>query len=122
MVFSLPLIAMANMDAEIRHLLKFAEESSCKYERNGKMHTSKKAVEHIQSKHNYYKDDIKATEDFIRLAATKSTMSGKYYLIHCPGQDVIKSKDWLLQELMAYRKSQVTTKVHTMNPELGSEK
>lgn len=89
--------------SEIQHLMKLIETMECQYERNGTLHTGQEAVEHIQKKYNYYKDDIKTTEDFIEYSATKSKMSGKYYMIQCPGKPVVKSKDWLLQALKEFR-------------------
>lgn len=96
--------ASSSTQTEINHLLKFVFETKCQYERNGTMHTGKEAKEHIQKKYDYYQDDIKTTEDFIRLSATKSYFSGKHYKIHCLDQPTIKSSDWLLKELKAFRK------------------
>lgn len=94
----------ASTQDEIAHLLKFVETTECKYERNGTLHTGAEAVEHINKKYQYYADDIKSTEDFIKYSATKSKMSGKYYKIHCVNKAVVKSQEWLLIELKAYRK------------------
>jgi hypothetical protein len=96
----------ASTQDEIAHLLKFVETTECKYERNGTLHNGAEAVKHINKKYQYYADDIKSTEDFIKYAATKSKMSGKYYKIHCANADVVKSQEWLLTELKTYRKSQ----------------
>jgi len=94
----------SDMQNEIDHLLKFVENTECQYERNGTSHTGKDAAEHIKKKYEYFKDKIDSTEKFIELSATKSTMSGKYYMILCKGNSKIKSQDWLLQELTQYRK------------------
>ena len=91
---------------EINHLLSYVESTECKYERNGTMHTGAEAAEHINKKYEYYQDDIKTTEDFIKYSATKSKMSGKYYKIHCAEKTAVKSKDWLLSELKRYRLAQ----------------
>ena len=96
--------AVSSTQDEINHLLQFVSETQCQYERNGTMHNGKEAKDHIQKKYDYYEDDIKTTEDFIRLSATKSYLSGKHYKIHCPDQSAIKSSDWLLNELQAFRK------------------
>lgn len=93
----------ASSQDEIDHLLGFVGETSCTYERNGTMHKGSEAVKHIKRKYNYFSDDIKTAEDFIKYSATKSTMSSKYYQVHCPDQPTIKSKDWLLSELKRYR-------------------
>ncbi|WP_016957687.1 DUF5329 family protein [Catenovulum agarivorans] len=96
--------AFADMQAEIDHLLNYVANTNCQYERNGTMHKGEEAVAHIKKKYDYFIDDIESTEDFIKYSATKSKMSGKYYLIHCPEQTPIKSKYWLLAELAKYRK------------------
>jgi len=93
----------ANTQSEINHLLNYVSSTTCSYERNGSLHNGKEALAHIKKKYDYFKDDIKTTEDFIKYSATKSKMSGKYYYIQCPNKKKIKSKDWLLAELAAYR-------------------
>ena len=102
----LSLNAFASTDNEINHLLNFVASTDCQYERNGTLHTGQEAVEHINKKYNYYSDDIKTTEDFIKYSATKSKISGKYYQIHCGNNPAVKSQDWLLTELSVYRKAQ----------------
>jgi len=89
---------------EINHLLAYVEKTTCAFERNGKHHSGKQAVKHIKKKLNYYKDEINNTEKFIELSATKSMMSGQYYMIGCKGKNKIRSQIWLLDELMKHRK------------------
>ncbi|MGB1261424.1 MAG: DUF5329 family protein [Cognaticolwellia sp.] len=96
----------ASTESEIKHLLAYVEATDCQYERNGTMHSGADAVKHINKKYRYYSDDIESSEDFIKLSATKSTMSGKSYKIHCQNQMPIKSQDWLLTELHAFRQRQ----------------
>ncbi|MBU2713328.1 DUF5329 family protein [Zooshikella harenae] len=90
---------------EIAHLLEFVQKTTCKYERNGEMHTGSEAVGHIQKKYNYFQDKVKTTEDFIRYSATKSELSGKHYRIHCQDKPMQNSASWLLKELDSYRQS-----------------
>ena len=106
LMLSLTFNVYASSDDEIAHLLTFVEKTACKYERNGTMHTGVEAVEHINKKYRYYVDDIESTEDFIRYAATKSTLSGQYYKIHCAKQTPINSQRWLLTELKLFRQAQ----------------
>ena len=98
--------AFASTTDEINHLLNFVSSSSCNFERNGSTHPAAKAVEHIKKKYDYYEDDIVSAEDFIKYSATKSTMSGKQYQIHCEGKKTITSKAWLLTELERFRLNQ----------------
>lgn len=98
----LTLTVQAN-ETEINALLQFIKATSCQYERNGDFYSGVEAAKHVQKKYNYYQDDIKTTEDFIRYSATKSMMSGKKYLIHCQGKTSITSEQWLLTELVRIR-------------------
>lgn len=88
---------------EINHLIEFVSLTSCSYERNGDLHTGPEAAKHIQKKYQYYKDDINSTEDFIKYAATKSSISGDAYRIICPNQETLDSETWLTKELMEFR-------------------
>lgn len=96
----------ASMKSEIDHLLNFVKTTNCVYERNGKKHTGSEAYKHILRKYNYYEDDVETTEDFIKYSATKSKISGKYYLIHCSNEKGIKSQAWLLEELSRFRQNE----------------
>ncbi len=93
----------ASSENEIAHLLDYVSNTDCKYERNGTLHTGSEAVEHINKKYDYFKDDIKSTEDFIKYSATKSKMSGEFYKIHCANAKPVNSDEWLMRELRRYR-------------------
>jgi uncharacterized protein DUF5329 len=92
-----------DMHDEIDHLISFVERTECLYERNGTNHDGEDAADHIKKKYNYFKKKIDSTEKFIELSATKSTLSGKYYMIHCKDRASVKSQEWLLRELERYR-------------------
>ena len=89
---------------EVQHLLDYLKNSNCQMERNGSKHDSQEAVEHIQKKYDYYKDDIKTTEDFIERSASHSSLSGREYHVLCPGEKAQPTGDWLKEELERYRK------------------
>jgi len=91
---------------EVNHLLSFVKNSQCVISRNGAEHVGEKSARHIQIKYDYFRDDINSTEDFIQYSATKSTMSGQYYTVLCPGEKTINTEDWLLVELKRFRKNQ----------------
>lgn len=101
-VFPLPAAASASMQEEITHLLNYIETSDCIFIRNNSRYNPKQAVEHIEKKYNYLKKRIKSTEDFIKGAATKSSMSGRPYTIICDGIEMAIA-DWLRIELKKYR-------------------
>ncbi|MDU9051143.1 MAG: DUF5329 domain-containing protein [Candidatus Electrothrix sp. Rat3] len=88
---------------EVAHLLSFVRSSPCTINRNGATHQGEEAAAHIRKKYDYYRNKIKTTEQFIEYSASKSTMSGKYYTVHCDGQEPIRTRDWLLRELEEYR-------------------
>jgi len=100
---ALPADVPGDHRAEVNYLLDYVAKSGCVMNRNGSRHNGDKAVSHIQKKYNYFRDDIKSTEDFIEYSATKSTMSGKYYTVECPEAEPVKSQDWLLDALQVYR-------------------
>ena len=89
--------------AEVDHLLEFVKDSGCMINRNGSEHRAADGVEHIKKKYDYFRDDIHDTEEFIEYSATKSTMSGDYYMVTCAGKAAIRTQDWLLEELMRFR-------------------
>lgn len=88
---------------EVEHLLEFVETSDCIFERNGKKYDGKKASKHIKRKYKYFRGQITTTEEFIEYSGTKSTRSGKEYLIYCADDAPIESRVWLLEELTRYR-------------------
>jgi Family of unknown function (DUF5329) len=92
----------AGLEAEIQHLLDFIAASPCAFIRNGVAHDGKEAVGHIKDKYDYYRDDIHSAEDFIALAASKSAMTGKPYLVECGGATE-PAADWITRELDAFR-------------------
>jgi hypothetical protein len=96
----------ANQLSEVDHLLAFVKNSACIINRNGSNHSAEKGIEHIKMKYDYFRDDIKSTEDFIEYSATKSTMSGNYYMVSCPGKKAIRTQDWLMSELKRFRAEQ----------------
>jgi hypothetical protein len=91
---------------EVNHLLIYVKNSGCVINRNGTDHPAEKGIEHIEMKYDYFRDDIKNTEEFIEYSATKSTMSGDYYMVTCPGNQAIKTQEWLLAELQRFRSKQ----------------
>jgi hypothetical protein len=94
----------ASPEAEIDHLLGFIAASPCSFIRNGVAYDGAEAVAHIEDKYDYYRDDIHSAEDFIALAATKSALSGKPYLVTC-GETTEPAADWIARELGAYRRN-----------------
>jgi len=102
-VTSLALSATPQVDAEIDQLLEALKTSGCKFQRNGTWHDAPRAAAHLASKRDYYRLRIHSAEDFIRLAGSESSMSGKAYRVACPDKPEVDSKAWLETELRGIR-------------------
>jgi len=88
---------------EVLHLLDFLRNSDCAMERNGKRYESEDAYSHVRRKYEYFRGEIRTSEDFIEYSASKSTMSGKYYRVFCKDEPAVLTRDWFLEELRSYR-------------------
>lgn len=93
------------MEKEITHLLDHLNNSDCVFNRNGKWYGADEAVKHIYKKYNYLikRGHVNSTEQFIERAASKSSMSGKPYMVKCGSSEPIKSSVWFKRELMNFR-------------------
>ena len=91
--------------AEVTAMLGRLQASSCEFNRNGDWHSASDAKRHLERKLAYLEDKqlVKTAEQFIELGASKSSMSGKPYLVRCAGASPVESKAWLMRELAAVR-------------------
>ena len=91
--------------AEMDSLLSALGSSGCRFQRNGTWYDADQAVAHLRKKRAWLEkhDKIRRTEDFIRLGATESSMSGKPYTMACPGKPTVESRLWLEARLAALR-------------------
>ncbi len=96
--------------AEIGALLDRLASSHCRFNRNGTWYDGGEARSHLQRKLDYLadKEAIGSTEQFIELAATKSSMSGAAYLVSCADSQAVPSSAWLSAELRALRASRLS--------------
>lgn len=94
-----------SVQAEVRHLLAYLEGSGCRFQRNGKWHAAREASAHLKRKYDYLvrRDLVKRTEDFIDLAATRSSVSGRPYQVRCGPDQTSAGGAWLSEELTRYR-------------------
>lgn len=90
---------------EIDLLLEKLGNSSCEFYRNGAWHDSGKAQAHLQRKLAYLidKHQVGSAEEFIEIGASRSSISGKPYLVRCDKQPEIRSAVWLQKELDSIR-------------------
>jgi hypothetical protein len=97
----LPPAARAEVDA----LLARLQSSGCEFNRNGSWYSGTDAKAHLLKKLDYLerKDMVKSTEQFIERGASGSSMSGKPYLVRCPGKAPVQTAQWLTAELQQLR-------------------
>jgi Family of unknown function (DUF5329) len=105
-----PLLAMAAptaapVRAEIDTLLIQLQKSGCQFSRNGSWYSGEEARTHLLRKLDYLEDKttVQSTEQFIELAATKSSMSGKAYQVRCSQTAAVESREWLGKQLTTIR-------------------
>lgn len=96
----------APVRAEIDALLGKLQSSGCQFNRNGSWYSGAEAKSHLLRKLEYFEDKgtVKNAEQFIELAASKSSSSGKAYQVKCGGESAVDSKQWLTNELSTLRK------------------
>ena len=91
------------LETTIQYLLNHVVESQLTFIRNSSRYTSVEAAEHMNKKYQHFKDEIQTADDFIRLCATKSLMSGRPYLVIDEHGQEIHTSDWLRAALADYR-------------------
>jgi len=95
----------APVRAEIDALLNKLQSSGCQFNRNGSWYSGTEAKDHLLKKLAYFEDkaQVKSAEQFIELAAAKSSMSGKAYQVKCGSEPPVESQRWLTTQLTALR-------------------
>jgi uncharacterized protein DUF5329 len=96
----------ARTRAEIHHLLDYISQSGCRFGRNGNWAGIAAARAHVEMKLDYLRSRgmIASAEDFIDKAASRSSLSGKEYLVQCPGAAIVPTGAWLRAELDHFRR------------------
>jgi hypothetical protein len=109
-LLALPLLAHAaptpRAQGEIEHLIGYiAGASDCRFNRNGSWHDMAEARGHVTMKYEYLRDrdKVATAEDFIDGAASRSSLSGKDYLVQCGAAPAIPAGTWLRAELSRWR-------------------
>jgi hypothetical protein len=106
---SIPALAepvAAPVRAEIDVLLARLQAPGCEFNRNGKWYDGADAQAHLLRKLEYIEDrtTVRSTEQFIDLAASTSSRSGKPYLVRCAGGAPVESRAWLREQLELLRR------------------
>ncbi|MGZ6238193.1 MAG: DUF5329 family protein [Syntrophales bacterium] len=74
-----------------------------KFIRNGTEHDGKEAAEHLRMKLQNAGGKVQTADDFIRLCASKSYVSGKPYLIRSSDGKTVKSEQYFQAKLKEYK-------------------
>jgi hypothetical protein len=95
----------ARPQAEIDHLLRYIEQSTCRFYRNGSWHGMSEARDHVAMKYEQARrrGGAGTAEAFIENAASRSSVSGSDYKVECPGAPATTSREWLTAELARFR-------------------
>jgi hypothetical protein len=101
--FAAQILAAESLDETINYLLDYVGKSNATFIRNGVSHTPAEAAAHIKAKYEHFKSDIKTPEDFIRLSASKSLLTGKPYLVQTPDGKEMHLDAWLTDALKHHR-------------------
>jgi Family of unknown function (DUF5329) len=95
--------AAESLEQTVNYLIDHVAKSNGTFIRNGASHTPAEAVEHIKAKYEHFKNQIKTPEDFIRLSASKSLLTGNPYLMRTPDGKEMRLDVWLTEALKQYR-------------------
>ncbi len=88
--------AMAETTEEaLDRLLGKVAQSDCIFIRNGTEHDAADAADHLRLKSRRGKKYYDSIDQFIDRLATKSSWSGKLYMVRCPGEELQPSSVWL---------------------------
>jgi hypothetical protein len=101
-----PVRAAESLEQTIAFLLHRIEIADATFIRNGQAHTPQEAVAHVRAKYEHFKEQIKTPEDFIRLAATESLMTGQPYLVRTRDGREIPLNAWLTDALREHQKNE----------------
>lgn len=93
--------------AEINFLLTAMGASGCEFFRNGTWYEAQQAQAHLSKKYQWLvaRDRVRTAEEFIELAATRSSLSGQAYAVRCAGKAPVSSNSWLTEQLRLYREA-----------------
>ena len=92
-----------SLEQTINYLLDYVAKSDATFIRNGQTHAPQEAVNHIKTKYEHFKNEIKTPEDFIRLSASKSLLTGQPYLVRTRDGKETHLDEWLTAALKQHR-------------------
>lgn len=92
----LPTAEKSKIESLLSHIAGLAD---AKFIRNGKEYDASSAAKFLRRKWEANEKDIHSATDFITVAATKSSTSGKPYLIQLKGRSATPCGEYLTTEL-----------------------
>lgn len=93
------------LENTIAYLLDHVETANATFIRNGTEHAPAEAAAHIKAKYEHFKSQIKTPEDFIRLSASSSLLTGKPYLVRTSDGKEVHLDAWLTEALQRHQTS-----------------
>jgi exo-beta-1,3-glucanase (GH17 family) len=88
---------------EIEFLISSVENlKGAKFIRNGSEYNGKEAAKHLRMKLQNARGKVQTADDFIRLCASKSYVSGKPYMIRSSDGKTINSEEYFREKLKEY--------------------
>ena len=103
LIFAGQILAGESLEQTIAYLIDYVGSSKAMFVRNGAEHTPAEAASHIKAKYEHFKNQIKTPEDFIRLSASKSLLTGKPYLVRTSDGKETQLDAWLTEALKEHR-------------------
>lgn len=102
-----PVIGAPPVDDSVKktidYLIQTTAESKLTFIRNGSEHTAPEAAALMRRKLAAVTSQVKTPEDFIRLAASQSHLSGKPYLVKLGDGKTMPTGEWLTGILRVHR-------------------
>jgi len=103
-LFSGTLTAQDNIEKKkIEYLISSVENlKSAKFIRNGSEYAGKQAAEHLRMKLQKVGSHVQTADDFIKLCASQSYMTGKPYMIKFSDGKTIRAEEFFRNKLKEY--------------------
>ena len=90
---------------KIQHLILQTETSAFEFNRNGIIYDGRTTADHLRKKYRKKFKDITTARDYIDQIATRSSQSGRYYLVYPGNGYAYHSRDLLYYELNRLEKA-----------------
>jgi hypothetical protein len=110
----------ADIEATIGYLIDVVAASEHTFLRNSTRYSAAQAAQHLQRKYQHFRDEIHTVDDFIELAASRSLLTGKPYLVIDTAGISTPTGEWLHQVLSDYCARRAADRVTAASPKAGA--